>query len=269
MMGSGMTPRERTALALEIAAATGDSAQHACSCGTGQSSSAEPAPDPAQPHRSELASRIDQSLSRPGATASDVDLFISSSSALGFRSIYVPPRWASLATLALSSSEALVGSLVGYPDGTALTPTKCQETETLLRLGVREISMVADIGALRSDDLDGAFVDIRAVANITECRNVRLNVILQLPLLTAQQKVQACAIAKLAGAQGVISSAPRSGTGSDLADIELMRSAVGGDLDVIAGGGINKPEDADHALAAGATRILTSHGIEIIHASRL
>lgn len=258
MDAAGMTDRERVALAREIAlAARNGATAHACSCSGDSPSKGPAAPAPI------LASVLDQALPQPSASSSEARQFLSASRDAGFRSVCVQPPVAAMAVRTLHGSETLVGSFIGFPHCTALTPTKCLEAELLLRIGVRELTMVADMGALRSGDLDAAYIDIRAVAQVAACREATLNVFLELPLLSDRRKVEACVVAKLAGASAVLSATGFEGSNAEPADIELMCRAVGGALDVVAAGGVHTASAARRMLAAGATRVCTSHGLEI------
>ena len=261
--GVGMTDQQRAALANEIAQAVMHrNGAHACSCDTEQTPASTPRLVPG-------AGRIDQVLRDPGASLTEVEQFLSASAGIGFRSVYVQPRWASMAVRTLRTSETRVGSFVGHPHGTSLTPSKCMEAETLLRLGVDEITMVADLAALRSHDLDAAYIDIRAVADVASCRGSQLNVILELPRLAGRQKIEACAVAKLAGAQGVTCTGRFEAVPVDLDDIALMRQTVGNDTEVIATCSVGTADTAGRALEAGADRIFTSDGLQIaVPASR-
>lgn len=253
----GMTEQQRAALANEIArAVTARDGSHACGCDPEPTSESLSGPVPG-------AGQIDQALRDPGASLTEVEQFLAASLGVGFRSVWVQPRWASIAVRTLRTSETKVGSFVGYPHGAALTPVKCWEAETLLRLGVDEITMVADLASLRSRDLDAAYIDIRAVANVTSCREAHLNVILELPRLSDRQKIEACAVATLAGAQGVASTGRFGDALESLDDIALMRRTVGDDTEVIAVGSVNAAASAARALEAGADRILTVDGLQV------
>lgn len=246
-----MTDRERAALAAEIAsAAAGVTTPHSCSCESPAQAAGSPIGD-----ANGFSARIDLSLSRPDACRSEVRDFLASARTTVYRSVCVPQRWTAVAVRTLADLPTKVASVVGYPNGASLTPAKCAEAECLMRLGADELWMVADTAGLRSGDLDAAFVDIRAVAELAECRGALLNVVLELPLLTSRQKLEACVVAKLAGAAAAVSATGWNGSVADTRDIELMRRTVGGDLDIVAAGGIRTESDARKMLVAGATRI--------------
>lgn len=258
MNSAGMTERERVALAHEIAMATrnGAPALH-CAC-PGDASLASKTLAASVP-----ASALDQALPQPSSTSSEARRFLSLSRDAGFRSVCVQPPLAALAVRMLHGSGTKVGSFIGFPSSSALTPAKCLEAQLLLRIGVRELTMIADVGALRSGDLDAAYIDIREVSKIAACRNAKLNVFLELPLLSGRRKVEACVVAKLAGASAVLSATGFDDCNAEPADIELMRGAVGGDLAIVAAGGVHTAATASRMLGAGATRVCTSHGLEI------
>lgn len=252
-----MTDVERAGLAREIArAVSGAESGHACACGV---------PGDSVPEVSlanGLAHSLDLSLSRPDLTRAEVERSLVAARGAQFRSVCVQPRWAALAVRMLAGVRSRVASYVGYPHGATLTPAKCAEAELLLRLGVHELWMVADIGALRAGDLDAAFIDIRAVAQVAACRQALLNVILELPLLSKRQGVEACVVAKLAGAAAAASATGTCAKPTEPRHIELMRQTVGDDLDVVGSGGIETVSAAQSLLAAGASRVESSRALE-------
>ena len=254
-----MTDQERVALARDIALAADIGANgHSCAC---DSASSGPGLGSGRPLAPGL---LDQALPLPAASAEEARRFLSASRNSGFRSVCVQPPLAALAVRMLDGSRTTVGSFIGFPQSSALTPAKCLEAQLLLRIGVRELTMIADIGALRSGDLEAAYIDIREVARVAQCMDAGLNVFLELPLLDARRKVEACVVAKLAGASAVLSATGFDGSNAEPADIELMRATVGGDLEVVAAGGVHTVESANRMLAAGATRVCTSHGLQML-----
>ena len=251
-----MTDAERAELVREIAlAVSGADAGQACACS---------APAPAVMPATGLARSLDLSLQRPDVTRAEVERFLQAARPAGFRSVCVQPRWAALAVRRLAGTHSRVASYVGYPHGATLTPAKCAEAQLLLRLGVQELWMVADIGALRAGDLDAAFIDIRAVAQVAECRQARLNVILELPLLSERQGVEACVVAKLAGATAAASATGICAEPTQPHHIELMRQTLGDDLEIVASGSIETASTAQSLLAAGATRVQSSSGLKFL-----
>jgi deoxyribose-phosphate aldolase len=116
--------------------------------------------------------------------------------------------------------------------------------------------MVLNIGALRSGDTQIVLEDIKAVVEASKPYLVK--VILETALLTDQQKITACKLAKEAGAHFVKTSTGFSNSGATVADIKLMRQTVGPDMGVKASGGIKTREEALALISAGANRLGTS-----------
>ena len=128
--------------------------------------------------------------------------------------------------------------------------------------------MVIDIAAALEGDEEALVADIRAVADAVHDRQGLLKVIIEACLLDDDQKVLACRAAVAAGAEFVKTSTGFSTGGATVADVKLMRETVGPDIGVKASGGIRSREDALSMIAAGATRIGASKGIEIVRDAR-
>lgn len=257
-----MTDAERAELAREIAlAASGADSGHGCGCGF----TADSAPEATLANG--LAHALDLSLPRPDVTRAEAERFLQAARRAQFRSVCVQPRWAALAVRMLAGARSRAASYVGYPHGATLTPAKCAEAELLLRLGVQELWMVADIGSLRSGDLDAAFIDIQAVAQVAECRQARLNVILELPVLSKRQGIEACVVTKLAGAAAAASATGSCARPTEPRHVELMRQTLGDDLEVVGSGAIETVSEAQSLLAAGASRVESSRALEFTRIS--
>jgi deoxyribose-phosphate aldolase len=154
--------------------------------------------------------------------------------------------------------------VAGFPLGATLTAVKRAETELAVKLGAAEIDMVIQIGALRSGDLDLVHLDIQAVVEAAHRGGAIVKVIIETALLNDEQKVLACALAKLAGADFVKTSTGFGPAGADSRDVELMRRVVGGEMGIKAAGGIRSLEDLMKMTAAGATRIGASASVKIL-----
>ncbi len=129
-------------------------------------------------------------------------------------------------------------------------------------MGADEIDMVINIGALKSELYVEVFQDISQLVKSIDGKTVK--VIIEACLLTREQKIEACLIARGAGAHFVKTSTGFSTGGATAEDIQLMRKTVGPALGVKASGGVKTAEDALAMIKAGANRIGTSWGISII-----
>jgi deoxyribose-phosphate aldolase len=156
--------------------------------------------------------------------------------------------------------------VIGFPLGANTSEVKAFEARQALQDGASEIDMVIAIGVLKASDTKLVGEDIRAVVEAGHAGKALVKVIIETALLTDDEKVTACKLAKDAGADFVKTSTGFSGGGATVADIALMRKTVGLEMGVKASGGVRNHEDAVALVEAGATRIGASAGIKIIQA---
>jgi deoxyribose-phosphate aldolase len=128
--------------------------------------------------------------------------------------------------------------------------------------------MVINVGALRSGDLRLVERDIEAVTGPCREAGAVSKVIIEAALLTDEEKVTACTLAKAAGADFVKTSTGFGPSGATAADVALMRRVVGEEMGVKASGGIRDFEGVKALVAAGATRIGASAGVRILQESQ-
>lgn len=217
---------------------------------------------PAGATHGSLASRIDHTLLKPDATRADLVKLCQEARQYGFASVCVNTTWVPLCVELLRGSRVMTICVVGFPLGAATSRAKAAETREAIANGAAEIDMVINIGLLKSGDHDAVFDDIRAVVEAAQGRPVK--VILETHLLTREQKIAACTLAKAAGAAFVKTSTGFSGGGATAEDIQLMRAVVGPDMGVKASGGVRTAEDAKRMIAAGADRIGASASVAIV-----
>ena len=146
----------------------------------------------------------------------------------------------------------------------ANTPeVKAYEAADAIKNGANEVDMVINIGALKSQQYDYVRQDIQGVVDAAKGKAL-VKVIIETALLTDEEKVKACELAKEAGADFVKTSTGFSTGGAKVADIRLMRETVGPDMGVKASGGVHNAEEALAMIEAGATRIGASTGVAIV-----
>jgi deoxyribose-phosphate aldolase len=216
------------------------------------------------PQDGNLAGMIDHTLLKPDATADQVAQLCYEARKYNFASVCVNPAFVSLCAQLLRGSQVKVCSVIGFPLGATAPEVKAYEAQVALNNGATEIDMVLNIGALKANDLDLVARDILSVVKTCHAAGAICKVILETSLLTNDEKVKACLIAKEAGADFVKTSTGFSTGGATVEDIELMRRTVGPAVGVKASGGIRTLEDAEKMIKAGATRIGASAGVKII-----
>lgn len=211
----------------------------------------------------ELAALIDHTLLKPDATDAEVAKLCAEARAYRFCSVCVNTSWVSRCRDLLRGSGVKVCCVVGFPLGAMDSRSKAFETREALANGAEEIDMVLNIGAMKGGDLALVEKDIRAV--VQAARGKVTKVILETGLLTDEQKVAACQLAKKAGATFVKTSTGfAKGSAATAEDIALMRRTVGPRMGVKASGGVRSLADARKMIESGATRIGTSSGVAIV-----
>ncbi len=212
----------------------------------------------------DIAGIIDHTILKPDSTAADVQKICAEARRYHFASVCVNPYWVPLAAFELRDSAVKVCAVAGFPLGANTTVIKVAEAVQATRDGAREIDMVLNIGEFLSGNDAAAGSDIRAVAEAAHAGGAVLKVILETALLNDDQKVRACELAKIAGADFVKTSTGFGPGGATAADVVLMRRTVGPDMGVKAAGGIRTLEDLQAMVDAGANRIGASASVKII-----
>lgn len=205
---------------------------------------------------------IDHTLLKQTATPEQIMELCKEAKEYDFMSVCVNPCYVPLASELLKDSDVKVCTVVGFPLGMNLTKTKLEETELALKLGADEIDMVINVGMLKDHQDDYVENEINLLKQA--CGSHILKVIIETCLLTDEEKVRACLLAKKAGADFVKTSTGFSLGGATVHDVKLMRETVGKEMGVKASGGVKTHEDLIAMVEAGATRIGTSSGVKII-----
>ena len=216
----------------------------------------------------DVARYIDHTLLKPEATREEIEKLCREARDFNFASVCVNPTWIKDCAYSLRGSPVKVCSVVGFPLGATLADVKAYETRRVIFDGATEIDMVINIGALKSGDDATVRRDICAVVEAAHENCAIVKVIIETALLTDEEKVRACLLAKEAGADFVKTSTGFSKGGATVSDIELMRRTVGSEVGVKAAGGVKDLASAREMIAAGATRIGASAGVKIAQESQ-
>jgi deoxyribose-phosphate aldolase len=216
----------------------------------------------------DVAGMIDHTLLKPDATRAEIETLCREAVEFGFASVCVNPTWVASCARLVRGTRVVVCSVVGFPLGANTADTKQYETRRAIFDGAREIDMVINVGALKSGDLYLVEQDIRAVTSPCREASVISKVIIETALLTDEEKVTACTLAKAAAADFVKTSTGFGPGGATAADVSLMRKVVGEDMGIKASGGVRTLEGVKAMVAAGATRIGASAGVRIVQQSR-
>ncbi len=211
-----------------------------------------------------LAHMIDHTLLKPDATQDQIAQLCFEARKYGFASVCVNSTNVKLCAELLKGSGVPVCAVIGFPLGAMTTDAKVFEAQQAIRDGASELDMVINVGAVKSRDYETVRNDIASIARACHAGNAILKVIIEAVLLTDEEKVIACQLAKVAGADFVKTSTGFGPGGATAEDVALMRRVVGPSLGVKAAGGIRTLADAQKMIAAGASRIGASASVKIL-----
>ena len=209
-----------------------------------------------------LAIYIDHTLLKPEATAAMIDKLCEEAREFRMASVCVNPIHVARCVEKLEGSGVMVATVIGFPLGAMTPETKAFEAKQLSGMGAAELDMVLNIGALKDDNFALVKEDVQAVVSAGAPSAVK--VIIESGGLNDEEIVEACLLAKAAGAAFVKTSTGFLFSGATPETIALMRAAVGPSLGVKASGGVRDIEAARAMLAHGATRLGTSSGVAIV-----
>jgi len=199
-----------------------------------------------------LATIIELNLLGADASISEVNKLCKFAREHGLAGIGVNPVHVERCIQTLGD-DVPIGTVIGFPLGANHPQIKVAEAELAVKHGARSLSMVLNIGLLKTSNFQEVFEELRAVRYA--CPDADLIVILETALLEPLQIIIACMLSREAGADAVMTSTGFSSMGATPEDVSLMRSVLGDDLDVVASGGITDSDSIVGLLKAGASRL--------------
>ena len=214
-----------------------------------------------------LEQYIDHTLLKPQASEEEIIKICEQAKEYKFASVCVNAYYTSLVRRELEGSNVKTCIVVGFPLGATTKEVKAFEAKQAIENGAEEIDMVVNVGAIKSNKYDVVKQDIKAVVDAASGRAL-VKVILETCLLTDEEKVKVCEIAKEVGANFVKTSTGFSTGGATVHDIKLMRQTVGEEMGVKASGAVRTTQDAKAVIEAGASRIGASSSIAIVEGTK-
>lgn len=205
---------------------------------------------------------IDSTLLAPDATKEQIEALCNEAKKEHFASVCINPCFIPTAKEILGGSDVKVCTVIGFPLGAMTTESKVFEAADAVRKGADEVDMVINVSALK--DRNNTYVESEIREIKKACEGKLLKAIIECCLLSDEEKVRACLLAKKAGADFVKTSTGFSKWGAKIEDVSLMRKTVGEKMGVKAAGGIRDRQTMLSMVQAGATRIGTSHGKKLM-----
>lgn len=220
----------------------------------------------------ELAKTIDHTLLRPEATRLDVEQLCEEAREHHFATICVFPSYVPLAATLLKGHDVKVCTVLSFPLGGDTTRTKVRSAENAVGIGADEVEFVINIGAMLSGNFRLVRDEITSVVRAVRMKSVNVGkglvlvkVILETCYLDKKLLRLACKMVEDGGADFVKTSTGFGPEGATIADVELLRDELAEGIGVKAAGGIMTADDAETMINAGASRLGTSHAIDIMN----
>lgn len=200
----------------------------------------------------EILGLVDHTLLATTATWEQVRAICDEGREFATASVCIPPRYVKRASDYMGNSLKIC-TVVGFPNGYSTPEVKVFETEDAIRNGADEIDMVIDLGLAKAGDWEGVLQEIKAVK--ASCKGRILKVIVEACLLTQEEKVAACRVVSMSGADFIKTSTGFASGGATVEDVKLFRERISPDVRIKAAGGIRTFEQARAMIEAGADRI--------------
>jgi deoxyribose-phosphate aldolase len=215
-----------------------------------------------------LAGMIDHTFLKAFGTAEDIERLCEEALRYEFAMVAINPAEVTRCVRLLAGSAVRVGAAIGFPLGQSTSEVKAFEMRDSIHKGAGEMDMVINVRALQSGDV--ALVRREMADMVKACRpaGVISKVILETCYLTGAEKEAVCRLAVDEGADYVKTSTGFGTAGATVADVRLMRAAVGQNMGVKAAGGIRDLATALAMIEAGATRLGTSASVAIVEELR-
>jgi deoxyribose-phosphate aldolase len=214
----------------------------------------------------QLNKMIDHTKLGASISKEQIDKLIEEAKEFDFKSVCVNPIWVKYAKFKLKKTDVLVCTVIGFPHGTHQPEAKAYEAGLAVTDGADELDMVINVNALKSKDYHTTLAEIKGVVEKGAGRTVK--VIIETCYLTPEEIVKASELAVQAGAHFVKTSTGFGTYGARVEDVKLMKQTVGNRAEIKASGGVRTYEDAVKMVEAGATRIGTSNGVDIVQKGR-
>jgi deoxyribose-phosphate aldolase len=208
----------------------------------------------------DIAPYIDHALLMPTATSEHVKQWCEEADRFGFATVCVYPVHVKQAAELLHGKNPKVCTVIGFPTGATTSATKLFEAQEALENGAAELDVVINLGWLKAGKTEEMH---REIAEICEAAGQQVKVILETNLLTDTEKGIAAEIAMDAGASFLKTCTGWNG-GVTVADVRLLKEVARERVGIKASGGIRTAEQALDLIVAGATRLGTSRGIDLI-----
>jgi deoxyribose-phosphate aldolase len=211
---------------------------------------------------SRLACRIQSTIISNALTRARWEQHIEECLKYHFQAAMIPPAWVKRTAEALQGTGIRVASFVDYPYGTMTSAGKAYETGQLIDNGAEEVDLMPNVGFLLSAMEREYADDIRGV--VKAAGSVPVKIMLELPLLNAEQKERAVVLSVDAGVAYLKNASGGAVGVATPEQIAFLRRLAPPHVRVKASGGIKTAQQVEDLVRAGADLVGTSSGAQIM-----
>jgi deoxyribose-phosphate aldolase len=210
----------------------------------------------------DLAGLIDHTRLAPDTTIDEIRRACKEARRYRFSAVCIPPCYVKEASVRLRGSTVAVCTVIGFPMGYQSLPVKILEAVEAVKHGATELDLVIHLGAIKMGRAGAVRAEVLKIRKAAS--GALLKVIIETGYLTREEKASACRWIREAGAIWVKTSTGFGPTGATVTDVRLLKKAIGEGGFVKAAGGIRSLKTVEAMVRAGASRIGTSRGVEIM-----
>ena len=211
-----------------------------------------------------LARYIDHTMLKPTATRAEIINLCNQALQYNFAAVCVPPTYVRLCTSILANRKVKVATVIGFPFGYSQIEAKLNECKLAVAAGANELDMVINIAALKNNNLNYLEQEISVISSYTHKKNICLKIIIESGVLTHHEIINCCQLYNQYPIQYLKTSTGYAQHGASIEAVTLFKTHLNPIISIKASGGIRTKDAAIAYIEAGATRIGTSAGIEIV-----
>lgn len=209
----------------------------------------------------ELNKYIDHTLLKRDVTKAEMDKAINEAIEYKFATLCIAPSWVEYAAPRLHDAGVKVTTVIGFAYGQNTIESKAFEAKDAIEKGANELDFVINVSKIHDNDVDYLRREIAAMRESTQGYIIKL--IIETGLLNNEEKRMISKLAIEGGFDYIKTSTGIQTTGATVEDVKLMKEIAGEKL-VKASGGVRTYDEAMAMIDAGASRIGTSNGVDII-----
>ena len=218
----------------------------------------------AKMHDVDLASKIDYTLLKPIVNSDQIKKLCREAIDHGFAAVCVPPYFVRQAHLFLESTKVNVVTVIGFPFGYSDMMVKVEEVKHAIEDGADELDVVMNFSAFLSGNDSIVLKEIQSITTLAHLRGKIVKWIIETGILSKDQIGRACRLASEAEVDFVKTSTGFNGEGATVETVKMLRKILPAKIQIKASGGIKTRKQAMDLIKAGADRIGTSSGVELV-----